>query len=82
MFPFPCILQHNVEFDTCTITTLKKLLGAGSFGDSIDHLACHQAIILASLNRLNLLYVVQIATFAFLGCWALIILHFHSFPIR
>jgi hypothetical protein len=39
MFPFPSILQHHIEFDTRTITTLEKLLGVGSFGGSIGHLA-------------------------------------------
>jgi len=28
MFPSPNILQHYVEFDICTITTLEKLFGA------------------------------------------------------
>jgi hypothetical protein len=39
MFPFPGILQHYIEFNIHTITTLKKLFGAGSFGGFIGHLA-------------------------------------------
>jgi hypothetical protein len=38
VFPSPSILQHYVEFDTHTIATLEKLLGAESFGGFIDHL--------------------------------------------
>jgi hypothetical protein len=41
MFPYLDILQHYVKFDTCTIVTLKKLLGVGFFGGSIGHLICH-----------------------------------------
>jgi len=55
---------------------LEKFLGVGSFGGSIDHLICHQATLFASLGGLGFLFVVQITTFAFLGCWALIILAF------
>jgi len=35
MFPSLNTLQHYVEFDIHTITTLKKLLGVKSFGGSI-----------------------------------------------
>jgi len=41
VFPSPSILQHYVEFDTHTIATLEKLLGAQSFGGFIDHLVRH-----------------------------------------
>jgi len=37
-FPSLDILQHYIEFDARTIVMLKKLLGVGSFGDSIGHL--------------------------------------------
>ncbi len=39
MFPFLGILQHDIKFDTRTIVTLEKLLGVGSLGGSINHLA-------------------------------------------
>jgi hypothetical protein len=41
MFSSLGILQQYAEFDTCTITTLEKLFGVGSFGGFIDHLAHH-----------------------------------------
>jgi hypothetical protein len=41
MFPYVGILQHYVELNTFTIIMLEKLLGAGSFGGSISHLAHH-----------------------------------------
>jgi hypothetical protein len=53
---------------------LEKLIGVGSFSDFIDHLVHHHAILFTYLSGLNLPYVVQIVTFAFLGCCALIIL--------
>jgi hypothetical protein len=74
MFPFPCILQHYVEFNIHTIAMLEKLLGVGSFSDYIDHLIRHHAILFTFLSGLNLPYVVQIVTFAFWGCCALITL--------
>jgi hypothetical protein len=48
MFTFPSILQHYVELYTCTIAIamLEKLLSVGSFGGFINHLACHQTILL------------------------------------
>jgi hypothetical protein len=49
---------------------LKKLFGVELFGGSISH----EAILLAFLSEFNLPFVVQIITFAFLGCWALIVL--------
>jgi hypothetical protein len=39
MFPFPSILQLYIEFDTCTIITLEKLLNARFFGGFINRLA-------------------------------------------
>ncbi len=72
MFPSLCILQHFVEFDTCTIAMLEKLLGAGSFDGSIDHLVHCQAILPTSLNGFGLLFVVQIFVPAFLRCWTFI----------
>jgi hypothetical protein len=47
MFPSPSILQHYDEFNTQTIATLEKLLGAGSFGAFNGHLVHHHAILLA-----------------------------------
>jgi hypothetical protein len=76
MFPFPNILQHYVKFDIQTIIMLEKLLGAKSFGGSIGHLTCHHAILFIYLGKFGLLFVVQIITPAFLGCWALIALAF------
>jgi hypothetical protein len=76
MFPSLNILKHYVKFDTCTIITLEKLLGARSFGGSINHLACGQAILLASSSGLNFLFIVWTIALTFLGCWALIILTF------
>jgi len=55
---------------------LEKLLGAGFFGDSIDHLAHHQVTFPTSLNEFSLPYVVWIVAPTFLGCWALIVLAF------
>jgi len=37
IFSSPDILQHYIEFDTRTIAMLEKLLGVGSFDDSIGH---------------------------------------------
>ncbi len=53
---------------------LEKLFGAGSFGGSISHLVCHQAILPASLGKFNLPSIVQIVALTFLGCWALNVL--------
>jgi hypothetical protein len=74
MFPSPCILQHYVKFDTCTITTSQRLICVRFFGGSICHLTRQYPIILVFLGRLRLLFVVQIAAPTFLGCWALITL--------
>jgi hypothetical protein len=73
MFPSPSILQHYVEFNTCTIPTLEKLSSLGSFDGFIGHLVRRQAILFAFLNWTNLLFVVQIVATTFLGCWALIV---------
>ncbi len=67
MFPSLCILQRFVEFDICTIAMLEKLLGAGSFDGSIDHLIHCQAVLPTS-NGLGLLFVVQTFVPAFLKC--------------
>jgi len=55
---------------------LEKLLGAGSFGDSIDHLVHHHATFLVFLSGFSLIYVVWIAAPTVSGCWALIVLTF------
>ncbi len=68
MFQFLGILQHYVKFNTCTTTTLEKLLGARSFGGFIDHLARLQGILFASSNGLDLPFVIQIIVPTFLGC--------------
>jgi len=41
MFPSLGILQHYVEFNIHTITTMEKLFGVGFFGGSICHLVRH-----------------------------------------
>jgi hypothetical protein len=83
MFPSLSILHHYVEFNTCTITTLEKLLGVGSFDGSISHFVRGEATFLISSGRLNLPFMVRTTTFTFLGCWALIALALVSlFPTR
>jgi len=74
MFPSLGILHHYVEFNTCTITTLEKLLGVGSFDGFISHLVCGQATSFIFSGEFNLPFVVWTLTFTFLGCWALIAL--------
>ncbi len=74
MFPSPSILQHYIEFDIRTITTLEKLLSARSFGVIIGHLACCQATFLVFFNKLDLPSVIWTIAFTYLGCWALIVL--------
>jgi hypothetical protein len=54
VFPFPNILQHYAKFNIHTITTLEKLLGAGTFCGSINHLICRQAIFPTSLGGFDL----------------------------
>lgn len=39
IFMSPCILRHCIEFDSCTMATLEKLLTVGSFGIMLGHLA-------------------------------------------
>jgi hypothetical protein len=39
VFPSLGLLQHYTEFDVCTIAMLEKLLGLGSFGTAMGHLA-------------------------------------------
>jgi hypothetical protein len=58
MFSSLGILLHYAELDTCTIITLEKLLGVGSFNGSINHLAHCQAIFLSFLGRFGLLFLV------------------------
>jgi hypothetical protein len=53
---------------------LEKLLGARSFGGSIDHLAHRQATLLISLGGIDFHFTVWTIAPAFLKCWALIIL--------
>jgi hypothetical protein len=72
MFPSLNILQQYFKFDTCTILTLEKLFGVRSFGGFINHLACHQTTLLASLGGFNFPSIVRTIALAFLGCWALI----------
>jgi len=80
MFPSLIILQHHVEFNICTIIMLEKILGAGSFGGSINHLTHLQTTLHASSSELDLPSIVQATILAFLGCWALIaptlVIHF------
>jgi hypothetical protein len=82
MFPSPSILQHYDGFNTRTIATLEKLLGAGSFGGFIGHLVHCHAILPTFSNGFGLLSIVWIASSTFLGCWALItltlVIHFQQ----
>jgi len=57
----------------CTITTLENLLGVKSFDNTMGHLAHCQVILHAFSRGLGLPLVLQLTTFAFLGCWVLII---------
>ncbi len=57
MFPFPSILQHYAKFDIRIITTLEKLLIAGSSGSFINHLA-YCLVIPTSSNGFNLFFMV------------------------
>ncbi len=66
MFPFLSILQHYVEFNTCTVITLEKSLGVGSFGGSMNDRVL--------LDMFGLSFMVRIVAPVFLGCWALIAL--------
>ncbi len=46
VFTSPGIVQHYVEFYIHTIIMLEKLFNVGSFGGSIDYLACRQTTFL------------------------------------
>ncbi len=61
-FPSPYILQHYAKFDTRTIVTLEKLLGVGSLGGFINHLACHQVALPIFSSRFSFLFVVWTTT--------------------
>ncbi len=61
-------------FNTRTIATLENLLGAKSFGGSIDHLTHCQVILHVFSSRFSLPFVIRTIALAFLGCWALITL--------
>jgi hypothetical protein len=65
-----------VEFNIHTIITLEKLLGAGSFGCSIGHLAHSETTFLASLRGFSFPFIVWNVSLTILGCWALIALAF------
>jgi hypothetical protein len=56
MFPFIGILQHYIEFDTCTIAMLENLLGARYFGGSIGPLIHHHTTFFISSNEFNLFF--------------------------
>jgi hypothetical protein len=58
MFPSLGILHQYVELNTCTITTLEKLLGVGSFDGFISHLVHGYATFLVSSSGRNLPFVV------------------------
>jgi hypothetical protein len=73
IFPSPSILQRYTKFDACTITMLEKILGLGSFGTIVGHLAHCQVTFLTSSGGLGFPLVVQCAILAFLKCWVLII---------
>jgi hypothetical protein len=64
------------------MVTLEKLLTVGSFGIMVGHLVHCLVILLASLGGFGLSLLVQFATIAFLGCWALItltlVIHFRQ----
>ncbi len=68
MFPFPCILQHYIEFDIHTIIKLEKLLGVKSFHGFINHLLHYEAILLVFSSKLSLSSIVRTIAPTFLGC--------------
>jgi hypothetical protein len=68
VFPSLCILQHYTKFDACTITMLTKLLGLGSFGTIMGHLACRQVTIFTFSGGLSLPLMVRHVAPTFLGC--------------
>jgi hypothetical protein len=57
-----------VEFDIHTIATLEKLLGAGSFGGSIGHLAHCQNTFLPFLCGFSFPFIVWNFCLTILGC--------------
>jgi hypothetical protein len=59
VFPSLGILQHYTKFDACTITMLENLLGLGSFGTTMDHLACRQVTLPTSSGGLGLPLMVR-----------------------
>lgn len=74
VFSFPSTnLQHYVEFDSCTTAMLEKLLGTGSFGITMDHLAYHQVTLPTSSGGFGLPLMVRLVAFAFVGCLVLIV---------
>jgi hypothetical protein len=58
VFPSLGILQHYIKFDICTIATLEKLFGVGSFSNLISHLTHHHAILPTSSSGLGHLSMV------------------------
>ncbi len=58
VFPSLGILQHYTNFDVHTIAMLEKLLGSGSFGTTMGHLACHKVIFVVFSGGLGLPLVV------------------------
>ncbi len=50
IFPSPSILQCYTKFDARTISMLEKLLGSGSFGTIVGHLA-HCQVIFPTFSR-------------------------------
>jgi len=71
MFQSLGILQHYTKFDTCTITSLEKLLGVGFYGGYINHLSsCHSSCFFKWVQPP---FVVWIIARTFLGCSALIV---------
>jgi len=73
-------LQHFVEFDTCTIAMLEKLLGARYFGGFIGPLIRHHATFFTSSSTLSLLFAVWTTTPTFWGVGHNCSCIFHSFP--
>ncbi len=74
LFPSLGILEHYAKFDTRTIITLEKLLGARSFGGSTKHLTHHRYILHVSPGEFNLPSIIRTTPSTFLGCWALVAL--------
>jgi uncharacterized membrane protein len=66
------ILQHYIKFDSRTMAIMEKLLGMGSFGITMGHLACRYVILPTSLRGLGLPLMVRLVVPTILGCWTLI----------